>query len=174
MFSPSNIQLFNVLYGSWHCRDEEWYEVFCCFFLFHQTPLAKKLLYVHLALTVLQSSERMVAMCSVQIKPKKPAIIFLEVLRERTTLVWSSSLSNTQTVDCCLLSGSCEYIQVSSPVTSIRILDVNDRIFFSISDTNQHELFFALRSNFPQTSKCSCKIDCIEVCDMSRDVSICL
>ena len=60
-------------------------------------------------------SKAMVVICPV--RPKKQAITFLEVLHERTIFVRFGSVGNTLTVDCNLVSGSYEYIQVSSPVT---------------------------------------------------------
>lgn len=105
---------------------------FLFFFLISLKTVGKQIVVYHSALTVLRSSNGMVATCPVQ--PKKQAIIFLEVLRERTTLVGLGSSLNTQTVDCCLLSGSYEYIQVSSPVTMLYMdFERPQSNFFNIS-----------------------------------------
>ena len=110
----------------------------------------------------------MVAICPV--RQKKQAIIFLEVLRERTTFVVFSSSGNTQTVNCYLVFRSYECIPVSSSLTTLYTdFAVPNLIFFSIS---LHQL---TRASFRTsvklcgihleqiflTAKYSCKIECI-------------
>ena len=103
-FECSKMQLFEPMCESSHCCCEKCSAFGGWFSWFLLKTTGKQMVVYHSELTILRCSGGTIATCPVF--PKKQAIICLEVLRARVTFVGFGSSWNTQTVDCCLLSGS--------------------------------------------------------------------